>query len=535
MNEKLVKVLSLSPIALLPACSGMHTKKWEDANDEYRATEMEMTLKSQDMKPKEMSYFELKDTSYVDTNPIKVLKSISDLPQNFYQPIEMYSSDPIELNQLASEIFKQAGIVIQFIKNDKPSKQQLAKDNVADDSQVANPFNTDNQFQESTNTTAKISESEILVDFSGDVKGLLDYIGIKKNLKWKFDERSQRIYFYPFETETFTIFAVSEDISIKSSISTKNNSSTSGGGGGSESDSKSDNSQDIEFKQEQKYWEDVKETVTGMLSSEGRANFNKTQGKITITDNDFNIQMVGDYIANLNEDAYKQVTVDFKIVNLKLDDNRDISVDMNFINGQLSTAFDNNNPVSVLGSLAFKSKSGKSNILFNVLDELGKAKVETDISVLTVNNLPVPIQVSKSTAYISDVETNSSSEGSDNLGTSYTTDIVSEGITATITPKAIGQNVLLNYSMNLSVLDSLETAEGGVQLPITSNKNFVQRTTLRNGESRVIAAFEKTDTKIGSKHPLTQKLWFLGGGESMSKQKEIILLIATPYISTVKE
>lgn len=530
MNGNIIKVLTFSPIALLTACSGTHTKKWEDTNNEYLRSEMESAVKAQDMKPKEMSYFEIKDTPYVDTNPIKVLKSFSDLPLNFYKPVEIYSNEPIGLNELASEIFKQSGIVIQFINNEKPAKS-AAKTVEASDDMVVNPF----AYTEDDELARRASENEVMVDYSGDVKGLLDYIGIKKDFKWRFDERLQKIYFYPFETETFTVFAVSEDININSSISTKNNSSTSGSGGGNDSDSSSDNSQEITFKQEQKYWQDVKETVNGMLSSEGRANFNKTQGKITITDNDFNIQMVGDYISNLNEDAYKQVTIDFKVVNLKLDDNRDISVDMNFINGQLTTAFDTNAPAAILGSLGFKSKSGKTNILFNVLDELGKAKVETDISVLTANNLPVPIQVSKSTAYISDVEANSSNDGGDNIGTSYKTDIVSEGITATITPKAIGQNVLLNYSMNLSVLDSLETTDSGVQLPITSNKNFVQRTTLRNGESRVIAAFEKTDTKIGSRHPLAQKLWFLGGAESMSKQKEIILLIATPYISTVKE
>ena len=534
MTDNVIKILSISPLALLTACSGMHTPKWEAENKEFQKSEIDIMLKAQDMKPKHMQYLEVKDSFYVDQNPIKVLRSLSDLPQNFYQKVEMFSSDPIELSYLSSEIFKQSGLVVKFIKNDKPAKQsRLSEQNnqVASNAQVLNPFAID----DFDTSQASLSDSQIVVDYSGDVKGLLDYIGIKKDLKWKFDEISQRIFFYPFETETFTVFAVSEDIDISSKITTKNNSSTSGKSGGSSSSSNSDNSQNITFKQEQKYWEDVKETITGMLASHARANFNKTQGKITITDNDFNIQMVGDYIGNLNEDAYKQVTVDFKIVNLKLDDTRDLSVDMNLINGKLTTAFSNNTPAGMLGSFAYESASGKRNVLFNVLDELGQAKVVTDISVLTVNNLPVPIQVSKSTAYISDVEVNSSNEGGDNLGTSYTTDVVSEGITATITPKAIGQNVLLNYSMNLSVLDSLEPGEAGVQLPITSNKNFVQRTTLRNGESRVIAAFEKTDTKVGSRHPLTEKLWFLGGSESMSKQKEIILLIATPYISTVKE
>lgn len=528
MSKKIFTLLSVSPVLLLQACT--HTAKWEKETAKFNASTLDAESQAKSMKPKEISYLEIKDTAYVDKNPIKVMRLLKDLPQNFYQPIEMYSSDPIDLNQLASEIYKQSNIVIQFIRNDKPAKQAQSSQNKDDDNAevIVNPFNmasNDTELQ-------KLTKSQILVDYSGDVKGFLDYIAIKKDLKWRFDERSQRIYFYPFETETFTVFAVSEDIEINSTISTKNNSSTASSGGG---DSSSDNSQDITFKQEQKYWEDVKTTVDGMLSSDGRANYNRTQGKITVTDNDFNLQMIDDYIANLNDDAYKQVTIDFKVVNLKLDDVRDLSVDMNFINGKLTTAFSTEAAVNTLGSMNYVSGNNKRNILFNVLDELGKTQVDTDISVLTGNNLPVPIQVSKSIAYISDVEVNSSNEGGDNLGTSYTTDIINEGITATITPKAVGQNVLLNYSINLSVLDELNRGEGGIQLPITSNKNFVQRATLRNGESRVIAAFEKTDTKTGSRHPLSPKLWFLGGGETMSKQKEIILLVATPYISSVKE
>lgn len=96
---------------------------------------------------------------------------------------------------------------------------------------------------------------------------------------------------------------------------------------------------------------------------------------------------------------------------------------------------------------------------------------------------------------------------------------------------------MLNYSMNLSVIDELQQAPGSslIQLPLTSTKNFVQRLTLRNGEPKVIAAFERSDGTNSSKHPLAPALWFLGGNEVLDKTKEIVLIVATPYITTLKQ
>lgn len=547
-TKLLVQMMGLSATPLLMMACSTHTPKWQEENKEYHKSEQDFKDTKSQMRPSDVRYVEFNSGFYVDKTPIQIIKDKKNLPSVFYKNLEVFSNDPISLQDFAAEVYTKSNVSIKFIDNRvvADAKNKTATTPAARTSTyVPPPFPEVATGVATTDVPTTIvevdtnkleTEADIKVDYKGELRGLLDYVAVKKNLKWRFDATTNKVFFYPLETETMTVFAVAEDINMKSTVTTNTSSTNSTSSKDSDSSAKSSNEQEITFDQEQKYWSDVTETVKSMLSTEGRVSFNKTQGKVTVTDNDYTLSQIKNYIEGLNSDAYKQVTIDFKIINLKLDDSRDLGVNMNFINDKLSFNFGNGaiTADNAFGNISWAS--GNDKVLLNVLDKLGTVKVDTNISVVTANNMPVPVQVTQNQAYIKERKIESGSTDSDPIE-EVTTDTVSQGVTATITPKAIGQNVLLNYSMNLAVIDSLETAPGDtkIQLPITSTKNFVQRLTLRNGEAKVIAAFEKTDSKTGSKHPLNPSLWFIGGQETFSKEKEIILLIATPYVSTLSQ
>jgi type IVB pilus formation R64 PilN family outer membrane protein len=551
-TKLLVQMMGLTVAPLVITACSTHTPKWQEENKEYHKSTQEYKDAKSQMRPNEVRYVEFNSGYYVDKTPIQIIKDKKNLPSVFYKDLEMFAPTPVSLTDFAAEVFQKSNVSIKFIDNrQQPNTKGNSNSNNRNNSAatannyVPPPFPevatgvATNQITTSIVEVDKSqaeTENDIILDYKGELRGLLDFVAVKKNLKWRYDVTTNKVFFYPLETETMTVFAVAEDINLKSTVTTNTSSSNSSSSNDSSSDATSKNEQEITFDQEQKYWEDVTKTVESMLSSEGRVSFNKTQGKVTVTDNDYTLSQIKNYIENLNSDAYKQVTIDFKIINLKLDDARDLGVNMNFINDRLNFNFGNGaiTADNAFGSIAWTK--GNDKVLLNVLDKLGTVKVDTNISVVTANNMPVPVQVTQNQAYIKERRIESGSTDSDPIE-EVTTDTVSQGVTATITPKAMGQNVLLNYSMNLSVIDSLETAPGDtkIQLPITSTKNFVQRLTIRNGEPKVIAAFEKTDSKTGSKHPLNPSLWFIGGQETFSKEKEIILLIATPYISTLSQ
>lgn len=542
----IVKMLGMTAPVLLSACS-THTPKWQEENKDVEKTSQKFQDYKSKMKPDEVRFVEFNEGYYVDKTPIQIIKDKKNLPTVFYKDVEIYTQKPITLNNLAGEVFKQSNLSIKFIDNrvTAASQEEQNSNSSQNNNYVPPPFPEVDPAQASNVPTSIVevennhleTDENILIDYNGELRGLLDYIAVKKSLKWRYDSTTSKVFFYPFETETFTVFAVAENINLNSTITTNTSAQNSTSSEGSDSESGTTNEQEITFEQEQKYWDDVSDTVKNMLSTEGRVSFNKTQGKVTVTDNDYTLSQIKNYLSELNNDAYKQITVDFKIVNLKLDDTRDLGVNMNIINDKLSFSLGANalTAENAFSNITWDNGEGDS-ILLNILDSYGTVKVDTNISVVTVNNMPVPVQVTQNQAYIKERRIESGATESAPIE-EIVTDTISQGVTATITPKAIGNNVLLSYSMNLSVIDELATAPGDtkIQLPITSTKNFVQKLTVRNGESKVVAAFEKIDSKSGSTHPLNSSLWFLGGQETFSKQKEIILLIATPYISTVNQ
>jgi MSHA biogenesis protein MshL len=543
----IVKMLGMTVPVLISACS-THTPKWQEENKDIEKLGKKFEDYRSKMKPDEVRFVEFNEGYYVDKTPIQIIKDKKNLPTVFYKDVEIYTQKPITLNNLAGEIFKQSNLSLKFIDNRGTPDEKTEQNSVESQSNsyVPPPFPEVDPAASANNIPTSIvevenndleTEANIIIDYNGELRGLLDYIAVKKSLKWRYDSTTNKVFFYPFETETFTVFAVTENIAMNSTITTNTAAQNSSSSEGSNSESGTTNEQEITFEQSQNYWDDVSTTVKNMLSSEGKVSFNKTQGKVTVTDNDYTLSQVKNYLTELNSDAYKQITVDFKIVNLKLDDARDLGLNMNVINDKLSLSFGVNalTAENAFNTIGWKNGKGDSALL-NILDSYGTVKVDTNISVVTVNNMPVPVQVTQNQAYIKERKIESGSTDSAPIE-EIVTDTISQGVTATITPKAIGQNILLSYSMNLSVIDELATAPGDtkIQLPITSTKNFVQKLTIRNGEAKVVAAFEKVDSKSGSTHPLNSSLWFLGGQETFSKQKEIILLIATPYISTVNE
>lgn len=549
------KLVGVSIPVVLGGCVSGHTAKWETQSKASEQKTHEYKDLREQMKPEDPL---VKNSTgfYVDKTPIKIVKDKKDLPAIFYKTVDVYYPNPIGYAEFSADIFKKTGLQINFVNlnDDLPTKKKGAASEPSPFDQQSNlPPALQQQLNNQIGQIPTVDEDEggvkendtnISLNYNSDLKGLFDYVAVKKNLKWKWDQSSNKVFFYPLDTETFTVFAIAENIDLSSTVTTNvsNKSSGSGGGksGGGDDEAKSDstNNQKITYNQKQGYWNEIQETVKGMVSEKGRIAFNSVQGKITVTDNDFNIAKVKQYIAQMNEDAFKQVTIDINMVNLKMNDNRNLGVSLNIINGKLSllTGQGASTAANQFTGIGYNNGGDKSALL-NILDQFGQTTVEANISVVTSNNIPAPVQVTKNRAYVSNTSIEQSTSTTGGNLQQIETDTISEGITAQLTPKVFGQNVMLNYSMNLSVIDDLQQAPGDslVQLPLTSTKNFVQRLTLRNGEPKVIAAFERSDGTNSSKHPLAPALWWLGGNEVLDKTKEIVLIVATPYITTLRQ
>ena len=139
-------------------------------------------------------------------------------------------------------------------------------------------------------------------------------------------------------------------------------------------------------------------------------------------------------------------------------------------------------------------------------------------------------QITQNADYVASIDRKTNNEtGDENVSTEI--DTVKDGVTLTVTPRIIGEEVRLEYSMSLNVNDGLVQAPGvdGVQLPRESNKDFNQSIIASNGQTTVVMAYQKEDSKTSSQGPFSDTLWFLGGNESYSTDKEIVVITATPF------
>jgi len=539
------KIIVGASIALaVTGCSSTHTEKWNEIDRGAELQEAKFKDAQSKVVPKDRPLTRIIDDFYVDTVPMAIIKEDKNsLPSVFHKKMVYFSEDAVKLNDLAGDIYKRTGLIIDFVNNEKvvvdsdgKAVASLTEDPIEEYVPPTGYFDQNQSVTQEEiiyeDEKPEETDNDIYIEHEGTLKELLDYVAVKKGLKWKYDQSSNKIFVYKYDTRTFTIVGFGEKIEKEASITTQMSSSAESSGG--EGSSSTENEQSITIKSETNYWDSVKESVSSVISVKGSVTFNDVQGKIVVTDNDFVLSSISNLIKDLNKDAFREVALSVQVINISISDDRDVNASLNIqgindkFNLNFGDAIDFINPAK--NSISFTD--GKTSAMLSMLDKIGKATIENSVDVITLNNMPVPIQLTQNRSYIKSLSTEENGDDGDET-TEVEVGIVSEGITMTMTPKAVGQNILLDYSLNLSAIDSIEDAPGDVkiQLPITSTKNFVQRASLRNGIPRVIATVERQLTSNSSEHPMNENLWFLGGSEGINTKRDVLMVVVTPYVT----
>lgn len=524
---------------IMTGCSSTHTEKWNEIDKEMDLKEARFHQEQSKVAPNERPLSRIIDDFYVDTVPMDIIKEDKNtLPSVFHKKFVYHSDEPVDLAELAGDVYHRTGLSIDFVNNEKKTDDDdivTSTDNyAANQTPYFDPNQTAVAAEEIIYEDEKEEETEnnIYIDkFDGSLRQLLDYVAVKKGLKWKFDQSSNKIFVYKFDTRTFTVLGFGEAIEKTSRITTSMSSSSSSDDQG---ESSTENEQSIDITAKTAYWESIVESIDELVSEKGSATFNDVQNKIIVTDNDFVLSNIESFVDNLNKDALREIALKIEVVNVTISDDRDInaSIDIQGINDKLGISFGDAIDFANLAENTFGYQDSKTTAVLEILDEVGKASVENKIDTVTLNNMPVPVQITQNRSYIENITTEEDSDTGDE-SVEVDVGVVAEGITMTATPKAVNQNILLDYSLNLSTIDSIEDAPGDVdvQLPITSTKNFVQRVNLKNGVPRVIATVERIISSNSSTHPLSENLWFFGGSEGIADKKDVLMVIVTPYIT----
>ncbi len=572
--KKSLLVVSLGLLTF--GCSTTHTKKFED--EHLRTKEMfdkefpdyvkKATPKQDQIGQEHKGFYVADDEYFIERQEEEILPIEFNMDTAISFDEYMKEEEDIPASLVSSQIFKKTGIKVEFAVdmqafNDTASN--MGANIVGANGLPSNPLQAivpqagiaqDSSGSFGLNNTQNSERNQIKIrpfEYEGQLRDVLDYIGVVNNLKWKYDESSDKVFFYEQAVETFYIFEQAIEIKADNTITTRTNSQGGGGSGGSQG-AQMGNNQQMQFSKEENAWEDIENELEQMLSGKGKIAFNTRQGTVVVQDNDFVLSQVRDRIDKINAEARRTVTIDFSIVNVKIDDSNNLGINWSYVNDSLKSnllgGFDltaglgsvsNSLENATLGQLGTLDPLNNGNffgiqtndnfnVLLGMLNQLGSVNISTRTTFPTLNNHPMSFQITQNADYVASIDRRRNNEtGDENVSTEI--DTVKDGVTLTVTPRIIGEEVRLEYSMSLNVNDGLVQAPGvdGVQLPRESNKDFNQSIIASNGQTTVIMAYQKEDSKTSSQGPFSDTLWFIGGNESYSTNKEIVVITATPF------
>ena len=246
-------------------------------------------------------------------------------------------------------------------------------------------------------------------------------------------------------------------------------------------------------------FEEVQTTLEELVGENGQVSFIESTGTFFVNTTPSVHQRIFSYFDHFNDQLGQQIAIDVTVLNVALEKNHGVGGTLNAIVGELG-----NNFIQLTESNALKGASSFANVgiikgdvnlhlILGRLNQTSEVSVETSTGATTSNNRLVPIQVVKDIAYAKTVELVPNDSGSNTI--SITPGQISTGFEMTILPRVLNQKeILLHYSIELSELGEIKeftTNNQTIQLPNVMSTAFEQQAIIGNGETLVLAGFER--------------------------------------------
>lgn len=386
-----------------------------------------------------------------------------------------------------------------------------------------------------------VSASEIPLNYSGSLSGLLDIVASHFNVAWKYERG--RIVLDTVVTRSFDIPALAITSNLAFDLSSKSTGSDTANSAGQTASAKADS--DV--------YSEINTGLQGLVG-EGSFSINKTTGVVTVTSTPATVARVADYVTSMNQRLGEQVAVSVKVYSVSLKDGEDFDLNvagvfneagkygLNFGNaagGVVPAVAGGAGPGLGWALLDNASKLKGSNALVNALSTRGDVSVVTTASVTTVNGVPVPLQVGEERDYVKQVTTTAAT--SDTAATtSVEPGTVSTGFSLQLTPRVERNgDILLQYGINISELtgseDGFDTYTSPdnstkIQLRRVSQRNFIQQARIPSNNTLVLAGFEQVRNETTKRGVGRANFPLFGGGSAASMKREIIVIAITPTL-----
>lgn len=401
----------------------------------------------------------------------------------------------------------------------------------------------------SSNSLTSLNYSkEMELDHRGSLASLLDKVTARMGLSWEYD--GQMIRIQRFVTKTFNIKTHSMELSETTEIGNTSSSS-------SEEGTKYKSNIGLKTSTKQDPFNDLLEQIYSVLSGKGKAIANQGSMTITVSDNKTSMDKVEQIIRNHNAIMGRQIRMQVQVITFKSNDDRDRGVDLSLIYQTLKDAgatvrevVQLSSPASLVNAATAglmgvrftdpKSNWSGSSAIIRALDGIGTTSEKLNRILVTMNNKPAPLSVTRQFSYVSKTTPGTiSSTGtvtSSSVGIEQSTDTV--GFTMFITPFVTdANNISLKMAINKRVLVRIDTAEAGsgetkqqVQQPVIDGEIHQEYATVRPGETLLISGYEADTDQFDQRNPEGGWTALMGSSYTGSKSRNSTIILITPYL-----
>jgi len=432
--------------------------------------------------------------------------------------ITLISNRPITLYEIGTMINKITSISVRYAQELDGSVQQLADSNKPSLEDIGAQWTDSNK---------------MLVSYKGPLSGLLDEIGNRFGVWWKYEKN--QIYFYKYITKSFTLYS----LPTKPTLSVDVGGSSTGGSGGSSSVSLS-NSVSIDL------WQTIETSIRSMISSGAQLTTDQSSGVLTLTGTPTDIKKVAKYVNEQNARLSRQVAISVKVLQVSISDSDKYGLNLSAVFGgnahlKESKIMGAAGQADVASGLSMALVSGRWTLssAIQALSEQGTTSLITSGTVTTLNNKPAPIQVVKKQNYISQItKTNSGSDGS-YYDLSTDTEEIETGFTLDVLPRILEHGrLMMMFNLTLSDLIELQKVnlsndpEGGefIQNPVIETRGFTQEVAMKSGDTLILSGYERVEDSATKSGVGSAENSALGGAVTATKTRSILVIMLTPVV-----
>lgn len=359
--------------------------------------------------------------------------------------------------------------------------------------------------------------------WSGRLENLLDQIADTFAAEWNYD--GNMIRFAQETTRTFMLHSLANEVSLEGAVGT------------GQSDTNIP-SVDIDGTATLQIWAEISEAVERMIGEQGSASFSPSTGTITVTARPEVVRRVENYLRYQNSMRLRRVAVSVKVLSVNTADNYSYGVDINGLLRQaLGRSLSLEGSSTAAGGLNLSilknPEGGTAGDFASTLaasEEIERVSIVHSGSLVTLSDQPAPLQVGRQISYLERV---SSTAGDSGGSVSLEPGTVDVGLFMTVLPRIVeGDRILMRLSV--AITDTTQpfrefgAGDVRIQLPEIETTGFLQNAVLNDGETMVIAGFEKSQNAY-SDEGTPGGLW-TGGRRATNRGRDLSVLLINAQI-----